>query len=175
MENENITSDHQPEARADMETIKQRVRDITKPKMTKLMWGEAKLRAESGESYEALSLEYPATEQTIRQRAYVERWLTPARIQKGVRGELTADDPDNAASQLWIKRKEEARETIHKGAKDALSRFFAMAPVPQSFGEAAIAKKMLDEAITPPEEQESKGNINLALLTTVGFTPRIQD
>lgn len=50
-----------------------------------------------------------------------------------------------------------------------------MAPVPQSFGEAAIAHKLMNDAISPPEEQQSHGNVNLAILTAVGFSPRVSD
>lgn len=50
-----------------------------------------------------------------------------------------------------------------------------MAPVPQSFGEAAIAAKLMNEAITPPEDHQPNTNVNLAILTAVGFSPRVSD
>ena len=146
-----------------------------KPKMSKTQWLEVKARAESGEAYEAIASQYPVVVQTIKDRASQEQWCTPARIQRGVRGELAKDDPAAAAATVWVARKEQARETVFQGAKRSLERFFAMAPVPQSFGEAAIAAKLMNEAITPPEENQSSGNVNLAILTAVGFTPRVSD
>jgi hypothetical protein len=50
-----------------------------------------------------------------------------------------------------------------------------MSPIPQSFGEAAIANKLMNDAIKPPDEQQSSGSVNLAILTAVGFTPRVSD
>lgn len=144
-------------------------------KMTDLQWAEVRVRAEAGEPYEAISALYPITVSSIEKRSYLERWVTPTRIQKAVRGELQPDDPAHAAANVWLARKEQARETVFHGAKKALDRFFAMSPVPQSFSEAQIAHKLMNDAISPPEEQESRGNINLAILTSVGFQPRIQE
>jgi hypothetical protein len=143
-------------------------------KMTRLQWLEVKVRAESGESYHSIAAAYPIGIDSIKKRAVTERWVTPRRLQQGVRGELSQSDPATAAANVWLKRKEEARESTFQGASRALSRFFAMAPVPQSFAEAILAKKMLDQAINPELVNEAgKGDVNLAVLTAVGFAPRV--
>lgn len=145
-------------------------------KMTKLQWAEVKVRAEQGEAYETISACYPVTVGTIQQRAHHEAWVTPTRIQKAVRGELPADDPAQAAANVWAKREEEARESTFQTMNKAFQRFAAMSPVPQTFAEAALALKMRDQAIRPDVGNEGfKGNLNLAILTSVGFQPRIQE
>jgi len=164
--------------RASQEIIQERVRTLTRPyerKMTDTQWLEVKLRAEAGEPYDAIAASYPIGVSSIEKKAQLQRWATPARVSKGLRNELPKDDPASIVADIWRERGLEARETIHDGASKALKRFFAMAPVPQSFGEAQIAAKLLNDAIKPPEEQQSNGNVNLAILTAVGFTPRIQD
>lgn len=143
--------------------------------MTRTQWLEVKARAESGEAYDVIATQYPIGVQSIKDRASSERWVTPTRLQKGVRGELSQDDPATAAANVWVARKEQARETVFQGTRKSLERFFAMAPVPQSFGEAAIAAKLMNEAITPPEDHQPNTNVNLAILTAVGFSPRVSD
>ena len=145
-------------------------------KMTRLQWAEVKVRAEAGESYGSIAAAYPIGIDSIKKRAISERWVTPRRLQQGVRGELAQDDPATAAANVWLKRKEEARESTFQGASKAISRFFAMAPVPQNFSEAALAMKMRDQAIDPDAGSDAgRGNVNLAVLTSVGFAPRIQE
>lgn len=146
-----------------------------KPKMTPIQWTEVRLRAEAGEPYEAIAALYPVTAGTIKHEAHSQKWLTPARIQRGVRGELKPDDPAQAAANLWVIRKEQARESVFHGARKMVERGFAMAPVPQTVGELALAVKLMNEAISPPEENHSTVNMNLAVLTSVGFTPKVQD
>jgi adenosylcobinamide amidohydrolase len=74
---------------------------------------------------------------------------------------------------MWTERGEEGREAIYQGTKKALQRFFAMAPVPQTFAEAATAAKLMKEAINPNEGKEAnQGGINIAVLTHQGFVPR---
>ena len=146
-----------------------------KAKMTKTQWLEVKARAEAGEAYDSIASLYPIGTSAIVKKAVLERWVTPRRLQKGLRGELSADDPASASATVWRERGEAARETVFHGARKSLDRFFAMAPVPQSFGEAAIAHKLMRDAISPPEEQQPHGNVNLAILTAVGFSPRTQD
>lgn len=143
--------------------------------MSKADWLEVKARAEAGEAYESIAARFPIGTSAIVKKAVNERWVTPRRLAKGMRGELSADDPASASATLWRERGETARETVFQGARKSLERFFALAPVPQSFGEAAIAHKLMKDAISPPEEQQSHGNINLAVLTQVGFSPRMQD
>jgi hypothetical protein len=145
-------------------------------KMTELQWMEVKVRAEAGERYGSIAAAYPIGIDSIKKRAISDRWVTPRRLQQGVRGELSQDDPATAAANVWVKRKEEARESSFQSASMALSRFFAMAPVPQSFAEAVLAKKILDQAIHPELGNEAgKGDVNISVLTAVGFTPRVAE
>jgi len=146
-----------------------------KAKMSKTDWLEVKARAEAGEAYESIAARFPIGTSAIVKKAVNERWVTPRRLAKGMRGELSADDPASASAAIWKERRENARETVFQGASKALQRFFAMAPVPQSFGEAAIAHKLMNDAISPPDEQVNHTNVNLAVLTQVGFSPRMQD
>lgn len=145
------------------------------PKLSKAQWNEVKVRAEAGEPYEVLANSMSIGVSSIWNKAHSEGWVTPRRLQKGLRGELSKDDPATASANQWLLRKQEAREAQFMAMTKAVQRFAAMAPVPQTFGEAAIAYKLLNEAVTPPEEIESKGNVNLAILTAVGFQPRIQE
>lgn len=162
--------------RASQEVVQERVRELTKPKMTSTQWLEVKARAEAGETYDSIALQYPVAAGTITQRAHHEAWVTPRRLQKGLKGQLSQDDPAQAAANVWLQRKEEARESTFQAMNKAFNRFAAMAPVPQTFAEAALALKMRDQAIDPDADKEqNKGNINLAVLTQVGFAPRIQE
>lgn len=145
------------------------------PKATPTQWAEIKLRAEQGEPYEDIAKLYPISVSSIEKKASVERWATPARIQRAVKGLLPPDDPAIPAANVWLQRKEDLRESTFNGAKKALDRFFAMSPVPQSFSEAALAHKLAKEAISPPEEAQPNQNISLAILTQVGFQPTIED
>jgi hypothetical protein len=148
---------------------------LKKEKMSKAQWLEVKARAEAGEAYESIAARFPIGTSAIVKKAVNERWVTPRRLQKGLRGELSANDPASAAAAVWAERKQDARETVFQGARKSLERFFAMAPVPQSFGEAAIANKLMNDAISPPEEQASHTNVNLAVLTQANFSPRMQE
>lgn len=143
--------------------------------MTSTQWLEVRARAELGEPYDTIAARFPIGVSAIEKKAQLQKWTTPARISKGMRNELPKDDPASIVADVWKERGLKARETVYMGASKALDRFFAMAPVPQSFGEAQIAAKLLNDAIKPPEEQQANGNVNLAILTAVGFTPRIQD
>lgn len=111
----------------------------------------------------------------LRQVARKNNWPTPSRIRKAQREPetLTTGDPALAVADIWLKRKEESRGQIYEGAQKALQRFFAHSPVPQSFAEAATAKRMMDEAIDPDKGKTQEGaNVNLAILTQQGFEPR---
>ena len=144
--------------------------------MTKTQWLEVKARAEAGEAYDSIASLYPIGTSAIVKKAVLERWVTPRRLQKGLRGELSADDPASASATVWKERKEEARESTFQAMNKAFQRFAAMAPVPQTFAEAALALKMRDQAIDPEAGKEGgNGNVNLAILTSVGFTPRVSD
>ncbi len=148
---------------------------LKKQKMSKADWLQVKARAESGESYDSIAALFPIGTSAIVKKAVTEKWVTPRRLAKGMRGELSANDPAAASAAIWKERRETARETVFQGARKSLERFFAMAPIPQSFGEAAIAAKLMQDSISPPEEQQGNGSVNLAILTSVGFTPRTAD
>lgn len=135
-------------------------------------WNVLKSLYEAGESAGVLAEKYGIKPSTIHSRSSKQRWATPQRITRAKSLELVSSDPASAVADLWARRKGESRESVYQGAKKALDRFFAMAPVPQSFSEAAIAEKMLSKAIDPEVDQDTKGNINLAILTTTGFAPR---
>ena len=146
-----------------------------KAKMSKTQWLEVKARAELGESYESIAMLFPINPQSMRDRATKEKWCTPARIERGMRNELAHDDPAQAVANVWKERKELARNTVYNGTRKALDRFFAMSPIPQSFSEAAIAAKLMNDSISPPEDNQPSVNMNLAVLTSVGFSPRQSD
>lgn len=135
-------------------------------------WSIIRALAEAGQPYADISERFNIQPNTISKRASLERWVTPMRLSKASAGELSANDPASAVASLWAGRKEKSREVTFQGASKALDRFFAMAPVPQSFSEAAIALKMMDQAITPPSEQDNSHNINIAVLTQAGFAPK---
>lgn len=131
-----------------------------------------KALAEQGVPLLELAQRYPVTIATIKDKSHKERWITPARINRGIAGKLDDNDPANAVAQLWKEREEQQRETIYNGASSALKRFFALSPVPQSFQEAAVAKKLVDEAIKPKDENASNNTLNLAILTQSSFKPQ---
>lgn len=135
-------------------------------------WPIIRALAEAGQPYKEIAEKYNIKPDTIAQRASEERWVTPRRLAKAQAGGLSVTDPASAVAALWSERKEKSREATFQGASKALDRFFAMAPVPQSFSEAAIALKMMDQAITPPSEADQSHNINIAVLTQAGFAPK---
>jgi hypothetical protein len=81
-------------------------------------------------------------------------------------------DPASQVAALWASRKEGQREALYQGTNKALQRFFALAPVPQTFSEAAIAEKLLSKSIDPDASQSSQSNVSIQLLATQGFQPR---
>lgn len=134
-------------------------------------WDIIKALAESGRPYDQIAELFPVTTKTIYCRASSEQWATPLRISKAANGKLSADDPASAAAMIWKERGKAERENIYKGASKALERFFALSPIPLNFQEAAIAAKLMDSAISPPSESDSKGQVNLAILTHGAFIP----
>lgn len=145
-------------------------------KVTDAQWEVIKSLYCAGVSSGDIAKDYPITSSTIRKRATVEKWPTPQRISRAIKtGQRNTDDPAAAIADLWESRKQEGRESVYQGSKKALERFFAMAPVPQSFQEAAIAHKMMEKAIDPSEGKAAPTNVNLALLTSDNFAPRVID
>lgn len=113
---------------------------------------------------------------TINTKASKEKWPSPLRVAQAAKNPIAeSDDPAQALAALWTERGEQSRESTYNGAKKALDRFWALAPVPTSFQEAAIANKMLKEAIEPEGPKDSQANshqVNIAVLTNSGFTPK---
>ena len=134
-------------------------------------WTTIRALAEAGESYASIAERYPLSPDYIKQKSNAERWITPNRLAKAARGRLAADDPATAIAHLWKERGQKSRDDTYKNTSKALERFYACSPVPTSFQEAAIAKKMLDDSISPKSEQDNKVQVNLAILTSKSFSP----
>lgn len=111
---------------------------------------------------------------TINKWASKEKWPSPGRITRAANNPIVqSDDPAAAVAEMWLKRGEEGRESVYNGMNKAVQRFFAMAPIPQTFAEAATAVKLMKEAINPNEgKEQNQGGINIAVLTHQGFVPR---
>jgi hypothetical protein len=140
--------------------------------LPKEKWSAIKALAEQGVPLTDLAKQFPISIHSIKQRSSKERWLTPQRICKAQLGKTAPDDPANAVAALWKQRSEDSRELIHNGMASAIKRFLALSPVPQSFQEVSIAKKLLDECITPKSEQDNSNTLNLAILTQSSFKPQ---
>lgn len=127
----------------------------------------------AGELAATLGERYGIQPATIHSKASKDRWPTPNRIIRAAqKEELITDDPASALADLWTRRKAESRESLYKGSKKALERFFAHSPVPQSFAEAAIAEKLLAKAIDPDADKEkTSSNVNIGFLCN-GFEPK---
>lgn len=134
-------------------------------------WIGIKHMAEQGVTYEELGKQFGVQPATIGKRASKERWLTPTRIARAKNGNVSEDDPALAVADLWKRRGVETRDEVYQGARKALSRFFAMSPVPQSFNEAATALKMVNEAINPNGELQHNANVSIHVLASKGFEP----
>ena len=121
-----------------------------------------------------LAVKYGIKPATINKWASKEKWPSPGRVSRAQKHPVAeANDPAAAIAQMWTERGEQGRETVYQGANKAIQRFFAMAPVPQTFAEAATAVKLMKEAINPNEgKEQSQGGINIAVLTHQGFVPR---
>lgn len=130
----------------------------------------------AGEKATILAPKYGIKPATINKRAAEEKWPTPQRITRATNNpKFGTNDPAQALADLWAERGEQSREDTFQGSKKALQRFFAMSPIPQSFQEAAIAQKMLNEAVNPSGSKEtSNTNVNIAVLTNQGFVPKQQ-
>jgi hypothetical protein len=142
-------------------------------KVSKEQWATIKALAEAGKPYDSIAKDYPITTSTIKARSTDERWVTPRRLARAAKGKLAADDPATAVANLWKERGTKSREKTFTGASKALERFFALSPVPDNFQEAAVAAKLMNEAISPPSESDNSTQVNLAILTTQDFEPSL--
>jgi hypothetical protein len=128
---------------------------------------------EAGAKAAEVAKQFGIAKGTIHERSSDERWATPTRVAQALsRGDQDVSDPAAAVASLWAKRKEDQRESLYQGTNKALQRFFAMAPVPQTFAEAATAEKLLAKAIDPDAANASQGNVSIQLLATQGFQPK---
>lgn len=140
-------------------------------KVSREEWATIKALAEAGKPYNDIAADYPITSATIRGRSTNERWVTPKRLVKAAKGKLAADDPATAVANLWKGRGTQSREDVYKGASKSLERFFALAPVPDTYAEAKIALEMVEKSISPPSESDNSTQVNLAILTSGQFQP----
>jgi hypothetical protein len=134
-------------------------------------WPGIRHMIESGVPYKEVAERFNVKPHTLRRRASEEKWLTPQRLAMAKNGTLKADDPANVVAELWRQRGAETRDMVYTGAAKALQRFFALSPVPQSFSEAAIANKMLKEAIDPSGALENNSNVSIQILANQSFKP----
>lgn len=136
-------------------------------------WPVIRSLAEQGVTYGELGERFGVKAQTIRKRASQEKWLTKQRLAMTKNNTIVAEEPALAVLDLWSSRQQETRESVYQGAKKSLERFFAMAPVPQSFQEAATAHKLLKEAIDPNGSSNvGGGGTTVNILATQGFAPK---
>ena len=142
-------------------------------KVSREQWAVIRSLAEAGKPYDTIAKDYPITSATIRGRSTNERWVTPKRLVKAAKGKLAADDPATAVANLWKERGTKSREKTFTGPSKALERFFALSPVPDNFQEAAVAAKLMNEAISPPSESDNSTQVNLAILTAQNFEPSL--
>ena len=142
-------------------------------KCTDEQWACIRSMIEAGASAPDVAKSYGLAPATINTKAHKESWATPRRVAAALASnDQNVDDPAARVAALWASRKEDSRETLFQGASKSLQRFWAMAPVPQSFSEAAIADKMLAKAIEPYPDQAGASNVSIQILATQGFQPR---
>lgn len=142
-------------------------------KCTDEQWACIRSMIEAGAAAPDVAKSYGLAPATINTKAHKECWATPRRVAAALASnDQNVDDPAALVAAIWAKRKEDARESLFQGASKSLSRFFALAPVPQTFSEAAIAEKLLSKAIDPDASSAAQSNVSIQLLATQGFQPR---
>lgn len=136
-------------------------------------WGKIRSLIEAGANAPDVAKQFGLAPATINTKAHKECWATPRRVAAALAAnDQNSNDPASLVAALWSKRKEDARESLYQGTDKALARFFAMAPVPQSFAEAAAAEKLRSKAIDPEGHAAANSNVSIQLLATQGFQPR---
>lgn len=133
-------------------------------------WQAIRHLAESGVRYAEIAQRFNIKPATIEQRSSIERWLTPQRLRRAKNGNALTNDPSLAVVDVWSQRSAESREMIHQGMNRCIQRFFAMSPVPQSFSEAAIAVKLMNDANPTAQSTENK-NVSVTILASKNFSP----
>ena len=135
--------------------------------MRKDMWKAIEARYCAGDSLATLVDAYGVKRDAIIKRSQLDKWPTARRIAKAQDQAVVTSDPASIIADVWRRRGEQSREEVYQGSNKALRRFFAAAPVPQSFKEAAVAEKLLAKALEPDGEKQNKQNkldVNLAFL-----------
>ena len=128
---------------------------------------------EAGGIAKDIAAKYGIAKSTIHERSCTERWASPKRVALALKNnDQCTDDPAALVAAMWAKRGLEARESLFQLSSKAMQRFAAMAPVPATFAEAAIAEKMLSKAIDPDSSSGGQSNVSIQLLATQGFQPR---
>lgn len=136
-------------------------------------WVVIKALAEKGTTYKEIGAMFAISHFTVGRRASKERWITPMRLSKAKNGTLaTTSDPAHHVANLWTARADAAREQVHGGMTKAIERFLAMAPVPQSFAEAAIAVKLRNDAINPAGSAPLTPGTTVNILSSQSFAPK---
>ena len=136
-------------------------------------WPIIKALAEKGMTYKEIGELYGISHFTVGKRACREKWITPMRLSKAKNGTLaTTSDPAHHVANLWTARADAAREQVHGGMTKAIERFLAMAPVPQSFAEAAIAVKLRNDAINPAGSAPLSSGTTVNILSSQSFSPK---
>lgn len=149
------------------------LREHPSQKVSLEQWSAIRSIMEAGGVAEDVAKRFGIQPSTIHKRGTKERWATPNRIRAALqKSEVITGDPAAEVAALWKERETNAREMIFQGSNKALQRFFSMSPVPQSFAEAATAQKLLKEAITPAQEGQSGGTMNVQVLAMAGFMPK---
>jgi len=142
-------------------------------KVSDEQWPIIRSLIEAGAKAADVAKQFNIAKGTIHERSCDERWATPVRVANALKNnDQDVSDPASQVAALWIKRKDDQREALYQGTNKALQRFFALAPVPQTFAEAATAEKLLSKAIDPDASQTGQSNVSIQLLATQGFQPR---
>lgn len=134
-------------------------------------WPVIRSLMEAGAKAPDVAKKYGISPVTINTKACKEKWATPSRVAKA-KNQIIEGDPASAVAALWSDRKASARETAYQGYQKALQRFFALAPVPQTFSEAAIASKLLNQAIDPDSGSSQSSSTTVNILQANGFQPK---
>lgn len=136
-------------------------------------WACIRSLIEAGANAQDVAKTYGLAPATIHTRSHKELWASPRRVSVALAAnDQNTEDPAALVAALWLKRKEDARETLFHGARKSLDRFFALSPVPSTFSEAAIADKLLSKAIDPDASSSSNSNVSIQLLASHAFQPK---
>jgi hypothetical protein len=135
-------------------------------------WPAIRSLAEQGVQYKDIAAQFGVSHSCIAKRACKEKWITPQRLAMAKNDNVSSDDPALAVVDLWNSRQTAMREQVYQGAKKSLERFFALAPVPLSFAEAATAHKLLKDSIDPSGTSSGTSHTTVNILANQSFAPK---